>query len=226
MMQSSLSNAAVYVPPLAPLVLLAFLGTGFLLFGLALAAAVSAAARRRGLARRLAAAGLAVAYAYALPLFGVAAASRDRTLPVGDRKVFCEIDCHLAYSVAGAHAPSPSRLAVTVRAWFDPSTTAPFRGNAPLTPNPRTVYLVDAAGRRLAPSPAATQASEASNGLSAPFDRPLRPGEESTSTFVFDVPPGFREPRLFVGDPPGVESALIGHENSPGHGKAYFALPG
>lgn len=227
MVQSSLPiAAAVYVPPLAPLVLLAFLGAGFLLFGLALAAAVSAAARRRWLARRLAAAGLAVAYAYALPLFGVAAASRDRTLPVGDRKIFCEIDCHLAYSIAAASAPSPSRLAVTVRAWFDPSTTASFRGNGPLTPNPRTVYLVDAAGRRLAPSPAATRAWEAANGLSAPFDRALRPGEESTTTFVFDVPPDFRKPRLFVGDPPGVESALIGHENSPGHGKAYFALPG
>jgi hypothetical protein len=227
MLQSSLPIAAsVFVPPLAPLVLLAFLGAGFLLFGLAVAAAISAAARRATLARQLAAAALSVAYAYAVLLFGVSAGSKDRTLPVGDRKVFCEIDCHLAYSIEAAAAPSRSRLAVSVRAWFDPSTTASFRGNAPLTPNPRTVYLVDAAGRRLVPSPAATKEWEGGHGPSAPFDRPLRPGEESTTTFVFDVPADFREPRLFVGNPPGVESALIGHENSPGHGKAYFALPG
>ncbi len=227
MLQSSLpTTASVFVPPLAPLVLLAFLGTGFLLFGLAVAAAVSAAARRGRLARRLAAAALTVGAAYSVLLFGAAAASADRTLPVGVRKVFCETDCHIAYSVATASAPSPSRLAVTVEAWFDPSTTASFRGDAPLTPNPRTVYLVDAVGRRLAPSPAATREWGAEHGPSAPLDRPLRPGEQSTTTFVFEMPPDFRAPRLFVGDPPGVESALIGHENSPGHGKTYFALPG
>jgi len=227
MMQSSLPIAAsVFVPPLAPLVLLAFLGAGFLLFGLAVAAAISAAARRGELARRLAATALAVGYVYAVLLFAASAASHDRILPVGDSKIFCEIDCHLAYSIASASAPAPARLAVSVRTWFDPSTTASFRGNAPLTPNPRTVYLVDAAGRRLAPSPAATRDWEAKQGPSAPFDQPLRPGEGATTTFVFEVPPDFRGPRLFVGDPPGVESALIGHENSPGHGKAYFALPG
>jgi hypothetical protein len=227
MIQSSLPIAAsVYVPPLAPIVLLAFLGAGFLVFGLAVAAAVSGAAQREGLARRLGGAAGAVAAAYAVLLFGASVASGDRTLPVGDRKVFCEIDCHLAYSIASASVPAPGRLAVSLRAWFDPSTTAAFRGNAPLTPGPRAIYLVDAAGRRLAPSPAATRAWEARHGPSAPLDQPLRPGEESTTTFVFELPPDFRSPRLFVGDPPGVESALIGHENSPGHGKAYFALPG
>ncbi len=226
-MQSSLPLAAtVFVPPLAPLVLLAFLGAGFLLFALAVAAAISAAARRRLLARNLAASGLAVGAAYAALLFGAALASKDRTLSVGDHKVFCEIDCHLAYSIAAAAAPAPTRLAVSVRTWFDPTTTASFRGDAPLTPNPRTVYLVDAAGRRIVPSPEATRDWETRHGASAPFDRPLRPGEEATTTFVFDVPRGFEAPRLFVGDPPGVESVLIGHENSPGHGKVYFALPG
>ena len=47
-------------------------------------------------------AALAVGAVYAVVLFGTAAVSSDRTLPVGDRKVFCEIDCHLAYSIASA----------------------------------------------------------------------------------------------------------------------------
>ncbi len=225
-MQSPLSPTAVFMPPLAPLVLLAFLGTGFLLFGLALAAALSAASGRGPLARGLGLAGLGVGATYAVLLFGAALASRDRTLAVGDRKYFCEMDCHIAYSVASAASPAPTVLAVTVRTWFDPSTTAAFRGNAPLTPNPRTVTLVDASGRRFAPSPAATRDWEAHHGPSAPFGRPLAPGEDATSTFVFTVPPDLRDPRLFVGDPPGIDSLLIGHENSPGHGRSYFALPG
>lgn len=225
-MQSSLPLAAVFVPPVAPVVLLAFLGAGFLLFGLAVAAAISGAAGRRPLAWNLAGVAVAIAATYAAFLLGGALVSRSRTLAAGDLKYFCEIDCHLAYSIAAAERPSPTRLAVTVRTWFDPSTTAPFRGNAPLTPNPRTVYLVDAAGRRFLPSPAAARDWEARHGPSASFERPLAPGEESTTTFVFEVPPGLREPRLFVGDPPGIESLLIGHENSPGHGRIYFALPG
>jgi hypothetical protein len=226
MMQSALSALALnaFVPELAPLVLLAFFGAGFLVFATATGAAIALAARRRGPARFLGAAGLAVAVIYDTLLLGASLVSRERTLAPGERKYFCEMDCHLAYDVAAVTSPSETLLAVTVRTWFDPSTIASARGNGPLIPNPRVVSLVDASGRRFAPSAEATRAWESAQGHSVPLTRMLSPGESYKTTFVFEVPPGIREPRLFLGDPAGPENLLIGHENSPFHRKVYFAL--
>jgi len=156
-----------------------------------------------------------------LAFLGAALLSRDRTLEPGERKYFCEMDCHLAYSVAAAPAAIGNHRTVTVRTWFDPDTISSFRGNGPLTPNPRVVYLVDEAGRRIEPSPLPAPAAL---GGSTPLTRELRPGESYTTTFVFEVPPGFSRPRLFLGDAAGPENLLIGHENSPFHGKVYFRL--
>jgi hypothetical protein len=228
MVQSTLSMLAtdVFVPSLAPLVILAFLGAALLLVCAALGAGVAAAARRFHLAKAVGGAGLAVAVVYSTLLLAAALFSRDRTLAPGERKYFCEMDCHLAYDVASAAAPDTTTRVVTVRTWFDPATIASFRGDAPLSPNPRTVWLVDEAGRRYAPSDAATQAWEkAHGGSSTPLDRPLRPGESYTTTFVFTLPPEARGPRLFIGNTGGPESFLINHENSLLHGKIYFALP-
>lgn len=227
MMQSSLPLALdAFVPSLAPLVALAFLGTGFLLVCSAVGAGVAFAARRAVLARGIAAAGLAVAVVYATLLAGASVLSRDRTLRPGERKYFCEMDCHIAYDVTAVAAVEAGTRAVTLRTWFDPSTIAPFRGDGPLSPGPRDVYVVDEAGRRYAPSPEATEAWEKAHGASTPLGRELRPGESYTTTLVFELPPGMRAPRLFVGDPAGgVERVLIGHENSPMHGRVYFALP-
>jgi hypothetical protein len=213
-----------YVPALAPLVALAFLGAAFLLVCAAVGAGVAAATRRPRLAKLLGGAGLAVAVVYATLLAGAALVSRDRTLTPGERKYFCEMDCHIAYDVTASEAPDAGTRAVTVRSWFDPSTIAAFRGNAPLTPNPRIVYLVDEAGRRYDQSLRATQAWEDAHGKSTPLERELKPGESCTTTFLFEPPADARGLRLFVGDPPGIESALIGHENSPMHGRIYFAL--
>ena len=227
MLQSTLSRAAdAFVPSLAPFVILALLGTAFLLVCAALGAGVAAAARRFRLAKGIGGAGLAVAAGYAALLFGAALLSRERTLAPGEKKYFCEIDCHLAYDVTAAAAPDPATRVVTVRTWFDPSTIASFRGNGPLSPNPRTVWLVDEAGRRYAPSKAATQAWEKTHGSSStPLDRELRPGESYTTTFAFALPADARALRLFIGNTGGPEYLLIGHENSPLHGKIYFALP-
>ncbi len=222
-MQSALA-ADVRMPGLAPLVLLAFLGTGFVLAGAAAGAAIALAAGRRLLARSLAAAGLSAAVIYGTVLLAASLASREKTLAPGRRKYFCEMDCHLAYQVTASAAPSPTTRAVTVRTWFDPDTIGPGRGDAPLTPNPRVVWLEDASGRRFAPSAAATRAWENAHGSSVTLTRSLRPGESYTTTFVFEVPPGLSEPRLFLGDPAGPESLMIGHENSPFHGAVYFAL--
>jgi hypothetical protein len=216
----------VYGPALAPLVMLALLGTAFTLVCTVLGAAISAAMRRFGLAKWLGICAIAVGAAYAAVLLGAALLSREKTLAQGERKYFCEMDCHVAYDVTAAAAPDGTTRVVTVRTWFDPSTIASFRGNGPLTPNPRVVWLEDEAGRRFAPSVAGTAAWEAAHGNpSAPLSRELRPGESYTTTFVFSLPADARGPRLFIGDTVGPENLLIGHENSPLHGKVYFALP-
>jgi hypothetical protein len=228
MMQSSLSIALTdaFVPQLAPLVALAFLGAGFLFVVTAVSAGIAFAARRVRLARWLGGVALAVAVGYGVLLVGASLASRDRTLTPGERKYFCEIDCHIAYDVISSEPAGDRGRAVTLRTWFDPKTIAPFRGDGPLSPGPRTVYLLDDAGRRYDPSPDATADWQKAHGESTPLGRELRPGESYTTTLVFDLPSDVRAVRLYVGDPPGgVEKALIGHENSPMHGKVYLALP-
>ena len=220
-----LVSADAYVPSLAPLVILVFLGAVFLLACAAIGSGVAAAARRFSLAKGIGAAGLAVGVVYATVLAGVGLVSRERTLSPGERKYFCEMDCHLAYDVVAIEAPDPAIRIVTVRTWFDPATIAAFRGNGPLRPNPRTVWLVDDFGHRYVPSATATRDWEKAHGASTPLDRELRPGESYTTTLVFAVPPGTRASRLFLGDEPGPQNFLIGHENGPFHAKAYFALP-
>jgi hypothetical protein len=228
MIRSTLSLSAsrdAFVPPLAPLVALAFLVAGSLLVCAAVGAGVALAARRSRLAKLLGGAGLAVGTVYATLLAAASVFSHDRTLGPGERKYFCEMDCHLAYDVASAEALDAGRRAVTVRTWFDPKTIARWRGDGPLAPGPRTLYLLDEAGRRYDPSPEATRAWESAHGGSTPLEQALRPGESYTTTLVFELPPGTSAPRLFVGDPPGIERALIGHENSPMHGKTYLSVP-
>jgi hypothetical protein len=167
-----------FMPEFAPFAALAFLGTAALLFVLVLAAAAAAALHKGRLAKISGAAACVAALAYGVVLLAVSAASRNHTLKIGGRKYFCEIDCHLAYRVAG-FTSSPEgglvRRTVSLQVWFDPKTTAPWRGNAPLRPNPRTAFLLDGRGRRYA-APA-----EALRVLA----RPLRPGESATASLDF-----------------------------------------
>jgi hypothetical protein len=227
---------SVFTPEFAPFAVVGFLGTGFLLFVLLAATLISFFTGRRRLARWLAAAEFAGAGAYFGLLLIFSFTSREETLAKGDRKYFCEIDCHLAYSledvsrtkVLGVPPHLTSAVGVfhlaTVKTWFDPNTIASFRGNAPLTPNPRVVYVVDESGHRYEPSAAGQNALEESRGGSAPLTRPLRPGESYTTRLVFDLPEKTERPRLFLGDPPGVERLLIGHENSFFHKRIFFEL--
>jgi hypothetical protein len=213
-----------YFTPEIPsvLVALAFLGTALLIASLVLAAIVAFALGRRRLARRVSSAGLAAAALYMAVLVSVSLASGERVLRKGDRKYFCEVDCHLAYSVEEVGRRTiagRSALAATIRTWFDERTIAPRRGKALLTPNPRTVFVLDDSGRRYDPDDRTPV-----NRQSTPLSRPLRPGESYTTTFVFDLPETARRARLFLGDAPGVESLIIGHENSLFHKKIYFAL--
>ncbi len=225
------------MPEFAPIVVLLFLGT--VLAGI-LAAAVFAyglALKKPAVRRWAGLAVLAIAAGYATLLFGASLTSQERVLSAGEKKYFCEIDCHLAYSVervAEAKAlgkpEHPERAAgtfyvITLKTWFDESTISPMRPKeAPLHPNPRRVYIQDALGRRFTPSLAGQRALEESGGVSTPLSRPLIPGESYLTELVFDLPSGVREPRLFVGDADPVSSFLIGHEQSPLHRKTWFRI--
>ena len=226
-----------YVPPLAPLVVLAFLGTAFLLAVLGAAFLAAALAKKRRIMFSILVGGACVLLIYGSILLAFSTFSKERTLQLGEKKYFCEIDCHLAYSVTSVEVArvlgSPPREAratgtyrvVTLRTWFDESTISPRRGREyPLSPNPRAIYVEDAAGRRYERSQAAEDALTAMGRTSTPVTRSLRPGEAYDTILVFDIPDDARGPRLFVGCPPGVEFALIGHEMSPLHKKIWFSV--
>ena len=238
MFHSTLSNVfdVVRMPQNAPISALALLGAAGAFAVAFLAAAITAVAGRTKTATTIAALAAAILLTYGGVLLGLSLTSSDRVLAAGGRKYFCELDCHLAASVEGvetakAVGPPSARLSaagrfvvVRVRTWFDPSTIAPWRGNATLNPNPRTAWIVDASGRRYPVSAPATRAAAAAGLPSDGLERALRPGESSRTTLVFDLPAGATKPKLFLGDAPGVENLILGHENSPFHGKVLFDL--
>jgi hypothetical protein len=114
---------------------------------------------------------------------------------------------------------------VQLKTWFDPSTVSAHRGNGPLMPGRRKVWLIDSRGRRFAQSPK-TDALLARNGLrSRPLHTALRPGEWYDSYLVFETPLDAHDLRLLVTSAEDFGSAIWGHENSPFHAKAYFGIP-
>src|SRR5215468_7960929 len=86
----------------APLGVLAFLGTGLVLVVALLLLLYSLIVRRWGRVKivMLAMIGIGVVY-FGLVLF-FSLLSRDKVLAWGQEKHFCEIDCHLAYSISEA----------------------------------------------------------------------------------------------------------------------------
>jgi len=220
-------------PRYAHLVTLLFLGSGLVIFICMVVAAVAAIAKA-GRVLKFAAGGAAfTGLGYCILLFGVALARGDKTLPPGEWKYFCEADCHIAYYIEGTQEastlgaegkPIMARgrfIVVRLKSWFDQNSIAPWRGNAPLTPDARTVQLVDERGRRFLPLP---QTVAAMHQTSTPMNEPLRPGESYRTGFVFDLPTDARNPRLLISDVAPVSRLLVDHENSPWHGKIYLAL--
>jgi len=225
----------VLVPHFAPIVVMAFLLTGLGL-ALALIAVIGGLLTRHRLVVRIALVGaLVLAGGYGATWAASGLASRERTLAPGERKYFCEIDCHLAYSItaverarvlgrgATAARARGDFWVVTLETWFDPSTIAAWRPrDVPLTPNPRRVVMVDADRRTYSVSPAGQRALEEP---SAALETPLVPGQSYRTRLVFDLPRDVRAPRVLLTDPDPVLGLLIGHENAPLHRKAFFALP-
>jgi len=225
-----------FTPHLAPIVVLLFLGT-VLLIGASFLVLFYGAIRRSPFFTRLGGgAALAIAAGYFILLTGVSFASSEKVLPPGGWKYFCEIDCHIAYSLAGVQtaaalgtemrqaAAHGKFVVVRVKTWFDERTISAHRGNGPLTPNRRRILLVDDRGRSFAPSPESQMAFAQINGPSTPLTQALRPGESYTTDFVFDVPNDVQKLRLLITEDDPETQFVIGHENSLLHKKIYLSI--
>ncbi|HWQ03395.1 MAG TPA: hypothetical protein VNL38_02850 [Candidatus Nitrosotenuis sp.] len=226
----------VFMPEKSHVVALAFLGTGFLLLVAFLALAGSLWRGNLMLARRAFLGGALIGAGYLLLVLAFSFASKESVLAAGDWKYFCELDCHTAYTVtevrqaktlgSGEQAVTASGTfyVVTLKAWFDPNTISPRRGDFPLFPNARSVLVLDAQRRRFGPSLAGQRALETPAARLVPLAQSLRPGDSYETTFVFDLPADARHPRLLLTDPSPVNRVLIGHENSLFHKKVYFRV--
>ncbi len=216
----------------AHLAALLFLGTSCLLLLLMLAALFFYFWRRSWVRYSLVlAAALVIGYGGLLAGFSIF--SRDRTLASGEEKYFCELDCHLAYSVQkvqrlksiGDTVANGEFYVVTVRGRFDETTTVPWRPrDVPVTPNPLAFSLVDKQGDVVGISSVGQKAWEAAHGVSPSLREPLRPGESMEATMVFDAAPAMSDPRLLASFGVFPTQVLIGDENSLLHKKTYFAL--
>jgi hypothetical protein len=172
----------------------------------------------RGVTWKLGAGATLLLVLYATALVGASAASHEWALSPGEEKYFCEIDCHLAYSVAGIEKVQTLGTGSNER--------APRRGDSPLTPSPRAVTLVDGQGHEYPVSRDAQQALEASlAGRWTPLTNALRPGESYLTPLVFELPPGASGLKLLIASPTQPEwlgRVLIGDEGSILHKKVYL----
>jgi hypothetical protein len=153
---------------------------------------------------------------YLALLLGFSAGSRETDLARGQEKYFCEIDCHLAYSVADARLKPDGNYLVTLRTRFDETTTSPRRRqDATLTPSPREARLVDSAGHEYAPVSAG----------GTPLVTPLKPRDSYTTQLEFNLPKAAIGLRLLLQTAQQwPDYVVIGDENSWLHKKTYFVL--
>jgi hypothetical protein len=210
----------------APIGALAFLGTAFIVLVTTVVLAHSVITRKRGRAKLalLAIAAFAVVYLSAMLIFS--AVSRDKLLARGQEKHFCELDCHLAYSLVNSvqektigeganQVRSQGQFTVlTIRTRFDETTTGAQRGNGLLYPNGRAFVLIDERGRRYSPV----------SQMGTPAATPLRPAESYTTEVVFDLPVDTKPSVLIINESAWETHLLIGHENSWRHGQTKFQV--
>jgi hypothetical protein len=227
---------SAYMPQFAPIVVLAFLGTGFLLAVSVLLLAAGLIRKSRAILRLGWMSGVALVLGYGGILLGLSLLSREVVLPVGAWKYFCEIDCHLAYSVGEIRTfvsagPEMQQVAgngkfvvIQVKTWFDPATISARRGDGPLTPNGRIARLLDGSGRSYERS-AREEAVLTTLGLaSTPWRTALRPGESYATFVAFEVPASESSLRLVLTSADEENALLWGDENSVLHKKILFAL--
>jgi len=223
-----------FMPHFAPVVVLLFLGTVFALGISLLVLFYGAVGRSAFFAKLGAGAVITIAAGYFLLLAGVSLASSEQTLPPDGWKYFCEIDCHLGYSLVSAQtaatlgpelqqtAAHGKFVVLRVKTWFDERTISAHRGNGPLTPNRRKALLVDDARHSYEPSSEGQSALARSGNSSTAMAQALRPGESYMTDLVFDVPKKARGLRLLLMEDDPETRFVIGHENSLLHKKIYF----
>lgn len=198
----------------APFSALGFLaGAATSIFGAA-AAAIAFASGHRVVARCLVAVIAVDVILYAALLIGYSETSKEVVLATGVEKYFCELDCHIAYTITSVQRDG-NTVVVSLRTRFDEHTIAPWRGDAALSPDPRDIHVVDSAGDVYAP--------RQSSGPQ--LTTALRPGQSYTTEFTFEVPAGSRDPRLvLLSKAKFPERVMIGNENSFLHRKVSFRL--
>jgi hypothetical protein len=210
----------------APIEALALLGTGCILFIAAVILGQSLAVRKTGRAKVVFGVMVLIVAAYFSAMLIFSLISHDKLLARGEEKHFCELDCHLAYSLVSA---APASLigeganqvraqgqftVLTIKTRFDETTIGPQRGNSLLYPNDRVFVLIDESGSRYSPA--------AQSGT--PVTTPLRPGESYTTDVAFDMPLDRKASVLILKESAWETRLLIGHENSLQHGQTKFQI--
>ena len=220
----------------APLGALALLGTGFLLLTAGITLGYSVVMRKSRLTKFALLTIVLLAGVYLAVLLIYSFASRETVLARGEEKHFCEIDCHLAYSVTDVHetkvlGEGPNQLTaagifrvLTIKTRFDETTIGRNRGDRLLYPNSRVVTVTDESSNQYFPAAAAQRVLEKSQAAGTAMTIPLRPGESYSTTFAFDLPADIKNPTLLIREGEWVTHAVIGHENSPLHKKTRFQI--
>ena len=220
----------------APVGVLAFLGACFAALLLFSVLAFAVTTRRGWLAKRVLQLALMCAGVYFGLLLAFSLASSERVLALGQEKHFCEVDCHLAYSVMDVrktktlgNQPNPTTAqgmfyVVTLKVRFDETTISPTRGNGLLYPNSRVLAVMDDQGRKYEMSVEGQKALEMVEGKQTSIQTPLRPGEFYLTRLVFDLPADATGARLLINEGDLPTHFIIGHENSPLHKKTEFRL--
>jgi hypothetical protein len=210
----------------APIGALALLGTGFTLLVGAILLIQALIVRKSGRAKLFLALMLTFGFAYFGVMLIFSVVSHDKLLARGEEKHFCELDCHLAYSITntaqaktiednGKPAIAQGQFTiVTIRTRFDETTIGPRRGDGLLYPNGRALTLIDERGNRYRP---AIQ-------IGTPMSSPLRPAETYSTQVAFDLPESVKATALLINEDSWETHLIVGHENSPFHGKARFQL--
>jgi hypothetical protein len=220
----------------APLGAIALLGTGMLFLIAALLLIQSLIVKRQGRAKVAVLAMLVIVGAYVGAILVFSFASTEKVLARGAEKHFCEIDCHLAYSIVkttqsknlgDVNNQSNARgmyTVVTIKTRFDEDTIGPQRGNGQLFPNSRVLTLVDERGNRYSPSAEGERALQASQSAGTALTTPLRPSESYTTDVAFDLPPDMKAVTLLINEGELLTHLVIGHENSSLHKRTKFQL--
>jgi len=225
-----------FMPQFAPIVVMLFLGTILLIGCSILLLLYGTLGRCLALAKTGGFMTVVVALFYFLILSAASLSSREKVLPSTAWKYFCEIDCHIAYSVVEVRRPAvlgreikqvPAQgefIIVRVKTWFDERSISARRGNSPLAPNRRKVVVVDDRGIEFPESPEGKTALTLSGNSSVPLSQPLRPGESYLTDLIFDVPKDSRGLKLLITEDDPETRLLVGHENSILHKKIYWGL--